>query len=90
VESGDFGFNLMKYWQISPVFTHEVGLLIKFHVLTDSATWNPGYMFFLKNEYITSHIYNDGTTDFLWMNMFQISVLISQEEFKCKYQLRYT
>jgi len=42
VESGDFGFNLMKYWQISPVFTHEVGLLIKFHVLTDSATWNPG------------------------------------------------
>ena len=42
MESGDFDFNLMKYWQISPVFTHEVGLLIKFHVLTDSATWNPG------------------------------------------------
>jgi len=33
---------LMIYWQISPVFTHEVGLIIKFHVLTDSATWNPG------------------------------------------------
>jgi len=53
VESGDFGFNLMKYWQISPVFTHEVGLLIKFHVLTDSATWNPGVQYLEIGAYDT-------------------------------------
>jgi hypothetical protein len=34
-------YGQMKYRRISPVFPCEVGLLIIFHVLPDSATWNP-------------------------------------------------